>query len=80
MSIHHIRITTVEQSNAFFDMIDCEKKMNKAKTFDEMFEAYCEADDIWNEFFQTEELLSDREPDYKRLYFKIMARTGWKVA
>ena len=80
MSIHHIVITTTEQSDAFFAMIDCEKKMNRAKSFDEMFDAYCEADDIWNEHFQTEELLSNREPDYKRLYHKIMARTGWKVA
>ena len=80
MSIHHITITTAEQSDAFFTMIECEKRMKKAQSFDEMFDAYCQADDIWNEFFQTEELLSDREPDYKRLYHTIMRNNGWKVA
>ena len=65
-------VLTAEQELAKDQIIGLEKRMNRCFDEDALFDMYCEACDIWDNYFETFELMdnSGRVPDHERIFLK----------
>lgn len=74
---------TTEQEHAKEQLIDIERQMKMTLDDERLFDLYCEACDLWDEFFITEELMLDGVPDHERIFLarqKVLEGRKFKAA
>ena len=68
MRLRVMRNLTPKQELAKERIVEIERQMRRCNDEDELFDLYCEADNIFNWNFETDVLMADYTPDHEKVF------------